>query len=60
MANRRKDKSCTDIRFCADDIIDGEIRKFQYSHIAKTGVKGYTKPEATADLFRELIKKVNG
>jgi len=57
MANRRTDKNCVDVRICVDLETDTEIIKFQARKVAATGIKSYTKPEATADLLRELLFK---
>lgn len=55
MANRRADKECLDIRICIDNFTDNEIKKYQAKRVAKDGLR-YTKPEAAADLLRELLQ----
>jgi len=57
MANKPVDKKCVDIRICADDEINTAVIKFQARKVAQTGLCNYTKPEAAADLYRELLRK---
>jgi len=53
-----KFKKPVEIRMCVENEINGAIIKFQADVVSKRGKKDYSKPEATIDLYRELLKRV--
>lgn len=57
MANKRAQKGCVGILICISEDADKEVIKYQASKVAKTGIKGYNKPEAASELFMELVAK---